>query len=150
MSNPKDFNFEGHPGTGMGYGLNELQAKLAELLEGQGFNVEALDTGSKHPYDCRCETCWNWWKMMGLGDEDSPPFTQAELDQETFEMAINVQQTVPEGSDILAINELVLDMARAARKADPCGHGDHQWRPMAGYETLSTHYYCPRCGKVYP
>lgn len=86
---------------------NQLRANLKEL----GVDVDALDIGSNHPYSCTCATCWRWWKAMGLGDEDSPPFTQAQIDAETYVEAMNVS-----ADSIAAINEVVLQLARERRR----------------------------------
>jgi hypothetical protein len=68
--------------------LQEVREAMRKLLEEQGVDVNALEVGSSHHYDCQCETCWKWWKSMGLGDEQSPPFTQAQIDAETYEQAM--------------------------------------------------------------
>ena len=129
--------------------LDELREKLARSLEAQGADVNALDAGSNHPYSCRCETCWKWWKTMGLGDEDDAPFTQLELDQDTYEAAQKVYPQVG-GLGPLELTEMILNLAREQRKADPCKFGDHDWVKDADFEGSTGTYHCSRCSKVFP
>lgn len=72
------------------YSLDYVRENLRKSLELQGFDTNALDQGSNHPYECKCKVCWQWWKMMGLGDEENPPFTQMEIDQETYGQAMTL------------------------------------------------------------
>lgn len=65
--------------------LSQLRDELKRSLEALGVNTNALDVGSSHAYMCRCEDCWKWWKECGLGDENYPPFTQAQIDCDTYE-----------------------------------------------------------------
>lgn len=70
--------------------IDQLRDVLAETLRKDGIDPNVLDVGSNHPYSCTCETCWNWWKQMGLGDEEDAPFTQMGLDMPTYTSAMNL------------------------------------------------------------
>lgn len=41
----------------------------------------ALDSGSAHPYACRCEVCRRWWRLMGADPDTGRfgPFTREEV-----------------------------------------------------------------------
>jgi len=70
--------------------IDDVTRNLLKKIEEKGLDVNALVSGSEHPYSCSCKTCWMWWKLMGLGDERNAPFTQMEIDQETYEAALNL------------------------------------------------------------
>ena len=60
----------------------ELQGFLNELSKGIP-NAATLDTGSDHPYQCKCPTCLQWWRMMGPDPDDDSygPFTKEEIEE---------------------------------------------------------------------
>lgn len=64
------------------------QARLDEIaaaLRIPKVSQEVLDAGSNHPYSCRCETCWRWWKLMGPSDDGGyGPFTEEEIRADTY------------------------------------------------------------------
>ncbi len=55
--------------------------KLAADLGIEPKKRDALLIGSEHPYSCRCDTCKEWWKLMGPDPEDGKcgSFTMEEL-----------------------------------------------------------------------
>lgn len=55
--------------------------KFAKLLGIPDETRDVLNTGSAHPYNCRCETCRQWWKAMGPDDGTGRhgPFTDDEI-----------------------------------------------------------------------
>lgn len=135
MSNP-----EGPDPRGVGYGnLDQLRAKLAESLQGAGIDPNILDQGSAHSYSCTCETCWNWWRTMGLGDEDEAPFTQMELDQDTYEDARNVFPSV----EVVGLPERVWEQHRKSMRDNPCKYDNHAW---VADPIKARHYTCRLCG----
>ena len=48
---------------------------------------DVLATGSSHPGSCRCETCRQWWQLMGPSDDDCPygPFKAEEIEDDSVE-----------------------------------------------------------------
>lgn len=55
-----------------------------KLAAGLGIPPEERDillTGGDHPYFCRCDTCREWWKMMGPDPDTGKcgSFTMEEL-----------------------------------------------------------------------
>lgn len=61
--------------------------ELARRLGIEPDEQAVLDSGSSHPYTCRCEVCLNWWVMMGPEDLANPtygPFTEAEIEAARF------------------------------------------------------------------
>jgi hypothetical protein len=42
-----------------------------------------LDEGSDHPHSCRCDTCKQWWKLMGPDPDNNMygPFTKEEIEE---------------------------------------------------------------------
>lgn len=68
--------------------MSSFRHYLAKQIDDGGGDSMALWQGSAHPYSCTCETCWSWWKQMGLGEEPDPPFTQAQLDAPTYQDAV--------------------------------------------------------------
>lgn len=71
--------------------------RLAADLGVEPEEQDILLTGSEHPYTCRCDTCREWWKMMGP-DPDTGRcggFTMEELglDKADYpEFLFNVQE----------------------------------------------------------
>lgn len=65
--------------------LAQVLMSIRRSLEQNGIDTTVLSEGTNHAYMCRCETCWGWWKLCGVGDEKHPPFTQAQLDCDTYE-----------------------------------------------------------------
>lgn len=60
------------------------QNQKDQLARALGIDPETqatLDTGSGHPYHCRCETCRQWWKAMGPDPDTGRhgPFTAEEI-----------------------------------------------------------------------
>ncbi len=59
-------------------GLSNLIEALREVLEPE-FVVSC-----EHPYDCRCDSCRQWWRDMGPDPETDAygPFTKEEIEEE--------------------------------------------------------------------
>lgn len=77
--------------------IDDLRKDLCRVLNEQGIDPDALGLSSSHPYSCTCELCWQWWKRMGLGEEPNPPFFQAQLDAETYEVGMTLAHPCLEG-----------------------------------------------------
>ena len=59
--------------------------KLQKALGIKPDDAGILDEGSDHPYGCKCDTCRQWWKLVGPEDRGEPtenygPFTQEEIE----------------------------------------------------------------------
>ena len=62
---------------------NKARNELAKILQISKNEQSILDEGSNHPGSCRCETCRQWWKLMGTDypEEGSyGPFTKEEIE----------------------------------------------------------------------
>ncbi len=59
------------------------QAELDIIARALGITPEEqgiLDTGMDHPHGCRCETCWEWWLLVGPNvNGEYGPFTVEEM-----------------------------------------------------------------------
>lgn len=60
----------------------ETNNKVARALGIPVAEQAALDRGNEHEYLCRCDTCREWWRLMGPEDElglSYGPFTAEEI-----------------------------------------------------------------------
>jgi len=67
---------------------NWVQEEIDKLTDDE---KRALDAGSNHTYDCRCEKCLTWWAMCGP-DGGVPgnygPFDKAEVNERQRELGL--------------------------------------------------------------
>lgn len=66
---------------------NEFMKQLGDALGIPEAEQKILDAGSNHIFGCRCETCRQWWKLMGPADADDDgngsdygPFSKEEIE----------------------------------------------------------------------
>jgi len=55
---------------------------LARALGIDATEQAILDSGSAHPFTCRCHLCLRWWVLMGPQDvagKEYGPFTEEEV-----------------------------------------------------------------------
>ena len=43
--------------------LDNMRKDLEKTMSAEDIN--ALDVGSSHPYECKCDVCKRWWELMG-------------------------------------------------------------------------------------
>lgn len=57
--------------------------KLAKALGIPPEEQAVLDSGGDHPFTCTCETCRNWWKLMGPDGDTYGPFKPEDIEDDT-------------------------------------------------------------------
>lgn len=55
--------------------------ELARILGIPKETQDVLDSGSNHPFSCKCQTCKEWWWAMGPDDDSKRPYGPFEIEE---------------------------------------------------------------------